>query len=58
MFNSEMSFIANAIAVAGTFAASCFDVKTREIPNWLTMPMIGAGLAISAIRIFTALHGF
>ena len=52
MFNSEMSFIANAIAVAGTFAASCFDVKTREIPNWLTMPMIGAGLAISAIRIF------
>jgi len=45
-------WIGVAIAIVGAFAASYFDVKTREIPNWLTLGMIATGLILSSIQIF------
>jgi len=42
---------ATAVAIVCTFAASYFDVKMREIPNWLTLGMIAAGLALSSVQI-------
>jgi len=44
-------WIGVAIAIIGAFAASYFDVKTREIPNWLTLGMIATGLTLSSIQI-------
>jgi len=44
-------WIGVAIAIMGTFVASYFDLKTREIPNWLTLGMIVTGLTLSSIQI-------
>ncbi|MGC9553765.1 MAG: A24 family peptidase [Thermoplasmatota archaeon] len=41
------------VAVVGTAAAAYVDLKTREIPNRLTLSMMAAGLAVSALRVYT-----
>lgn len=46
-------YLGAAIAVAGSIAAAAIDVRTREIPNALTLGMMAAGVALSAARILT-----
>jgi len=43
------------VAVAGTIAASYVDIKTKEIPNGITLGMIAAGLALCTVRIYYGL---
>lgn len=38
-----------AIAVVAALVASVWDIKTRRIPNWLTLSAILAGLAVHAV---------
>lgn len=49
-----------ALAVVAALVASVWDVKTRRIPNWLTLSAILAGLAVHGVLggardMFTAL---
>ena len=48
-----MMWIAGAaIAVTGTLIASYIDIKTKEIPNEITLGMIIVGAAFCAVRIY------
>lgn len=38
-----------AIAVVAALVASVWDIKTRRIPNWLTLSAILTGLAVHAV---------
>ncbi|MCD6481074.1 MAG: prepilin peptidase, partial [Thermoplasmata archaeon] len=40
----ELNIIALSIALAGSIIASYTDIKTKEIPNLLTLSMIFLGL--------------
>lgn len=42
--------IALGIAVAGSTAAAVVDLRTRRVPNALTMGMAAAGIALAAMR--------
>ncbi len=44
-------YLGAAVAVAGVIAAAVIDVRTREIPNVLTLGMMTAGAALSILRI-------
>ena len=45
-------YIGAGVALAGTCIAAVIDVRTKEIPNVLTLGMIAAGAILSAGRIF------
>ena len=40
------------IAFAGTLSASYIDLRTKKIPNEITLGMVAAGLSMCAVRIY------
>ncbi|MBW1933651.1 MAG: prepilin peptidase [Deltaproteobacteria bacterium] len=54
-----MMWLAGVLAaVAGTVVASYIDIRTKEIPNEITLGMIAAGLALCTVRIYYGLPWF
>jgi prepilin peptidase CpaA len=59
-----LSEAAVVVTVAGGAGASAVvDLRTRRIPNWLTLGLMGCGLALAAFQVsglsvMTALGGF
>lgn len=61
--NDPSLWILVAVVAVYLLTASVLDVRTRRLPNWLTVPMFAAGLVFHAVTggwlgLGTALGGF
>ncbi|MCD6448041.1 MAG: prepilin peptidase [Thermoplasmata archaeon] len=46
------------LAISIAFIAAIIDVKTKEIPNWLTLPAIFIGIILFTLKNYRAWHLF
>jgi Flp pilus assembly protein protease CpaA len=47
---TETSVAEWGIAAGASLAAAALDVRTRRIPNWLTLPLAGLGVVVAGVR--------